>query len=124
MANCEGNVTIPPTIATVARRDTHRHRGDGRWPSGNRKSRCVPISPKGISQKFSIHAHLSVGVTSGGRTPRLQIAPITSMSHPAGLRGRRTATTSPTIENAAAGARSASWAPAVANEKRPSAKAR
>src|SRR5207249_9309496 len=41
----------------------HRHRGDGRWPSGNSNRVNVPISPTGGTHNMSVNA--SVQVSAG-----------------------------------------------------------
>ena len=100
-----GGIAEPAsTIATVEARETHRQRGDGRCPSGSRSSRCVPISPNGITQTAE-RTTAARGRSRGG-TMRLQNPPITSICQPAGFRGRRSATISPTTENVTAGGRS------------------
>ncbi len=97
------------TIAAVPTRETHRHRGDGRCPSGRRSGRWIAINPKGGTHPHVV-AHDSVEPSRvGGPTPRPHIAPIASISHPHEFCGCRSATTSPTVEKAAAGGRSANW---------------
>ena len=109
----DGSAAPASTIASVDARETHRQRGDGRSPSGSRSNRCVPIKPRGRTQiRFENHCGCDTSPT--GRISTLQNRPITSMNHPAGFSGRRSATSKPTIENAS---------PAGTNESEPTADA-
>src|SRR5512134_901728 len=110
------------TIAPVESRETHRHLGDGSFPSGSRSGRWVAMSPNGGThpQLVAHVSHQSSGV--GGVTPMLHIAPIASISHPHALWGCLRATTNPTTENEAAGGSRANCPATTCKERVPSAR--
>lgn len=100
------NPTQVTRIAAVAALETHRHRGEGRCPSGRRNGRWVAINPKGGTQPHASAQVVQWSSGVGGPTPRLHIAPIASISQPHAFRGCFRATIRPTTENDAAGGRS------------------
>ena len=56
--------THETTKTTAHTQANDRHRGDGRWPSGNSNSVNVPIKPIGGTHNMSVNARVQV---SAGR---------------------------------------------------------
>ena len=95
-------MTAIPTAIVHA---NHRHRGDGRWPSGKSRIRNVPVSPIGGSQLGCDSAMITSALdqpcsnpywpNAFSRSPPDHASPMTSTSHPIELPGRRVAMSTP-----------------------------
>src|SRR2546430_3689995 len=91
-------VGAPTRIETDARTRTtpqthanHRHRGDGRWPSGNSNRVNVPIRPIGGTHSMSGNAsvHVSRGRRGAAAPPRAETGEGPPKDHPTPTPGGR-----------------------------------